>query len=120
MSRDGAVLLEVLIALAILGTAGVTAVTFLGAHMEAQRRSFQAETEVVRAERVLAATSLLRREELDMRLGQREVAGFQVLVQRPVETAYAIAVYRPSDEGFLRPLLATVVFHPRGGSDGES
>ena len=98
MMRDerGIALLEALVALAILSTAGVA---FVGLGRAA-----------VEADRFLTATTLLRRQELDERLGHHEVGEFVVHIQRPEPTLYRLAIAEtvaPEVE-----LLVTVVYRP--------
>ncbi len=108
MSRHGGVLIEVLVALAILSSAGVSTVVLLTAHARAQAHVQESEEEVVQAERLLAASALLTRAELDQRLGTRVVRGFEVAVSRPESELYRIAVARPGG-----PEVLVTVVHRR-------
>jgi len=109
--RAGATLLEVLVALAILGIAGIGALQEIATATSHFRSASRAEREVEEANRVLSAWTLLSQEELDQRLGRQAVGEFVVDTQRPEVSLYriGIALARASD----RELLSTVVY--RGG-----
>ena len=111
-ANAGAALLEVLAALVILGTAGTAMVELVGAGLRSERDSRQREQSLAAEERVLTAMTLLRREEYDRRLGQRQIGEFLIDVQRPEQTLYRIAVTEvraPQVED-----LVTVVYRPDG------
>lgn len=88
----GVALLEALVALVILATAGISVVSVLGAGMRAERDARIRERTLATEERVLTAMTLLKREELDQRIGRRWVGEFFVDVQRPERTLYRIAI----------------------------
>lgn len=117
MNRRGAVLIEVLVALAILSLAGTSAISYLAALLEAEAAQIERMREMRRAERLLTATALLTESELGRRLGVRPAEDFLVWVDRPEPYLFRIGISpaaRPSAE-----LLATLV-HRRGeGSDGS-
>lgn len=85
-------MLEALVALAILATAGISVVSVLGAGLRAERDARARERTLAAEERVLAAMTLLKREELDQRIGRRTIGEFVVGVQRPERTLYRIAI----------------------------
>lgn len=108
--RRGAALLEVLVAIAILGGAGVGFIGALAEPLATARRAAARERTIETADRVLAAMTLLTRGDLDRWLGRREVGEFVTHVARPEPTLYRIAVAErraPDHE-----LLVTVVFRP--------
>ena len=112
MRRDerGVALLEVLVALAILGGVGAALVATLAAGIRARHEISEREMEMKRADRILAATSLLSRPDLDRRLG-RHLAGEMLLeIQRPNPVLYRLSV-SPSHHPNL-DLLTTVVYRP--------
>lgn len=88
----GVVLLEVLVALVVLATAGIALVETVGAGLRAERDARQREKVLGQEERLLSAHTLLNRSELDQRIGRREIGEFIVDVQRPERTLYRIAV----------------------------
>lgn len=106
----GVMLLEALVALLILSVAGVALVGMTGAALRAELEAEKEERTIAQADRVLAAASLLRREELDQRLGSHPVGEFLVLIQRPPpeRTLYRIAVAEAGAPDL--ELLVTVVY----------
>lgn len=93
MTRErGAVLLEVLVALTIVTVAGLSVVGLLGAGLRAEQEARDREGVLATEERVLAAMTLLRRSELDQRIGRRAIGEFMVDVGRPERTLYRIAI----------------------------
>jgi type II secretory pathway component PulJ len=88
----GAALLEVIVALAILASAGLSSVALLNAATRAVADARERERVLAAEERVLAAVTLLRRAELDQRIGRHDVGEFVVIVQRPERTLYRIAI----------------------------
>lgn len=109
----GVALLEVLVALVILATAGVGLVEMVGAGLRAERDARQRERILAIEERVLSALTLLNRRELDQRIGRREIGEFIVDVQRPESVLYRIALLQqqsPTVED-----LVTVVYRPERG-----
>lgn len=111
--RRGAALLEVIVGLAILATSGTALVAAVGNTLERERAMLQREQELVAMERVLAATSLLTREELDQRLGDRRVGEFVVAVTRPSPELFTIGI-RPVSRA--EALLVTLVYRPETGT----
>lgn len=109
-SRAGFALLEALLALAILGTAGLSLVALVRAGLESERRAGVEEAAVETSSRVLTAMTLLTREDLDRRLGRHAIGEFTIEVQRPDRALYRVAIAaagRPAHE-----LLVTVVYRP--------
>ncbi len=104
----GVALLEVLAALAILGVAGLSCIELVVTGTRAVVTARQRERELADEERLLAAYTLLRREDLDRRLGDRSVSPYVVNVQRPERTLYRIALLRQAAPGVED--LVTVVY----------
>lgn len=109
-AESGVALLEVLVALAIVSAGGVATVAVLGAGLRAEHDALRRERTGAAEERVLAAMTLLRREELDQRIGRHEVGEFAVTVQRPEPTLYRIAI-GAKETGVEE--LVTVVYRSR-------
>ena len=105
--RRGAALLEVLVGLAILALSGTALVSAVSEAIHREREVLQREQELVAMERVLAATTLLTRDELSRRLGDRAVGEFAVSVARPAAELFEIRI-RP--QGSQQGGLATLVF----------
>jgi len=108
LSRRGAVLLEVLVALAILSIAGLSLVTFLDAGLANERDAVIRERELADEDRLLAALTLLKRSDLDQRLGRHPLGDFVVDIARPERTLYRIALSR--GESPQAEELVTVIY----------
>ncbi len=93
-NERGAVLLEVLVAMVILATAGIGLVEVVGAGLRAERDAREREQTLAAEERVLAAMTLLNRTELDQRIGRRQIGEFVIDVKRPERALYRIAILR--------------------------
>ena len=103
-------MLEVLIALAILSTAGTAMVELVGAGVRSEHDARLSEQTLAAEERVIAAMTLLKREDFDRRLGRREVGELVVDVERPERTLYRIAIARTGSPQVED--LVTVVYRP--------
>ncbi len=95
-AERGVALLEVLIALVILATAGVSLVGLLGAGLRGEQDARERERTLANEDRLLAGLTLLKRADLDRRIGRHEVGEFVVDVQRPERTLYRIAIAQTS------------------------
>ena len=104
----GIALLEVLAAVVILTIAGLSLVSLVAQATVSTTTSREREIEQADEERLLAATTLLTRADLDVRLGARTVGPYVVTVERPERTLYRIAVERGEAPGVED--LVTVVF----------
>jgi hypothetical protein len=98
------------VALVILATAGTALVELVGAGLRSERDARERERTLAAEERVLAAMTLLKREDFDRRLGQRRVGEFSVDVQRPERTLYRIAIAEARSAHVED--LVTVVYRP--------
>lgn len=121
-SRRGAVLLEAIIALAILSVAGMAAVTLVSQSADAVRRARLAEAEMREADRFFTAVSLWTREDLDRRLGDRPQGLWRLMIQRPSPTLYEVVL---TDSARTREILSSALFRPEsprpepGSADDE-
>ncbi|MGH7537681.1 MAG: type IV pilus modification PilV family protein [Gemmatimonadales bacterium] len=106
----GVALLEVLVAVAILGVAGIGLLELVGAGTRAVAEARVRERELADEERLLAAYTLLARGDLDRRLGRRMVGPYIADVQRPERTLYRIALIRTETADVED--LVTVVYRP--------
>jgi hypothetical protein len=104
----GVALIEVLAAVAILGVAGLALVELVAGGTRAVALARDRERELADEERLLTAWSLLRRDELDQRIGERVVGPYVVRVQRPERGLYRLAVERRAAPGIEE--LVTVVW----------
>jgi len=108
-ARDGVVLLEVLVALAILGVVGAaTAAMALGAG-DTVRRAQRADDEINRASALLEAVALWPREDLDRHLGRRAQGEWLMNVGHPVPALYTVSL---TDSTGTHDLLRTALFRP--------
>lgn len=112
MSARGVALLEVLIALTIFSIAGLTAIEQLDQLAQTETQSETRERRLADADRLMTAISLLTREDLDRRLGRREVGPWLVEVQRPRLTLYRVEI---GDGG--TPDLTTLLYRPEPHRD---
>lgn len=110
MREKGVVLLEALVAVAVLSVIGVSAIGFVAASLEGSTRLAEREEELLAASNVLTAMALLSRAELDERIGLREVADFVVWVDRPERDLYRLGV-APADHPAAE-VISTLVFRP--------
>lgn len=88
----GVALLEVLVSLLVLSLAGLGTVGLITAALHEEHEAVSRERALASAERVLAATTLLTRSELDIRIGRSWVGNLLIDIQRPEQTLYRIAV----------------------------
>jgi prepilin-type N-terminal cleavage/methylation domain-containing protein len=91
-AERGVALLEVLVAVAILGTAAIGFVGLVAGGTQATIAAQDRERQLADEERLLAAYTLLARKDLDRRLGTHAVGVYLVEVQRPERTLYRIAI----------------------------
>jgi len=109
-AEAGVVLLEVLVALAVLAAGGLALAGAVSAGLRSEADARTRERTLATEERVLAAVSLLGRGDLDQRLGRHAVGEFAIDVERPEPTLYRIALadtIAPEVDA-----LVTVVYRP--------
>lgn len=116
MNSRGIALLEVLVALVILTAAGVALVGLVGSGLHGEQDARTRERVLASEERVLAATTLLKRDELDQRIGRHSVGEFVVNIQRPEPTLYRIAI---AETGSAQVEDLVTVVYRREPSDGR-
>jgi Cys-tRNA synthase (O-phospho-L-seryl-tRNA:Cys-tRNA synthase) len=108
-AREGVVLLEAIVALVILATAGATIVTMTAEAAHAVHQVRGAEEEVRAANAFFSAVSLWSREDLDRHLGDRVQGSWMMRVDRPAPTLYVATL---SDTATHRALLRTSLYRP--------
>ena len=106
-AERGVALLEVLVALAILSGAGLALLDLVTAGLRAERDARERERVLVVEERVLTALTLLKRAELDQRLGRHPIGELVVDIERPERTLYRIAVM-PAQSPQVEDLVTVV------------
>lgn len=109
-AERGVALLEVLAAVMILGVAGLALVELVAGGTRAAAVARDREKELADEERLLTAWSLLKREELDQRIGDPMVGPYVIRLQRPERGLYRLAVERRGAPGVEE--LVTVVYRP--------
>jgi type II secretory pathway pseudopilin PulG len=113
-SERGIALLEVLVAVMILGITGVSFLELVTAGTRAVGVARERERVMADEERLMAAYTLLSHSDLDRRLGQRQVGPYLVRVQRPERSLYRIALGIKGTA--TQEDLVTVVFRPEPSS----
>ncbi|HEX2781019.1 MAG TPA: hypothetical protein VHM30_16085 [Gemmatimonadaceae bacterium] len=112
--RRGAILLEAIVALAILVFAGAAVVAALAQSFHAVEAALRADREMEEASGYLDVVALWPRADLDRHLGDREQGPWRMRVERPLSTVYEVTL---SDSTGMRQLLRTRLFLPREGAD---
>ena len=107
--RRGAALLEAIVAMAILGTAGIAALTLASEAARAVDHARQAETELRQASAFMEAVALWTRDDLDRRLGDRPQGEWRLRIHRPEPELYTVIL---TDSLGVESLLATSLFRP--------
>jgi hypothetical protein len=109
-NRAGAALLEVMVALVILVASGAAAMGAAHTALAAEQRAAVREAELLDGERLLTALVLLRRADLDQRLGVRSAGPWWVQILRPEPTIYRISLARETHPDHA--VLVTLVHRP--------
>jgi type II secretory pathway pseudopilin PulG len=107
--RKGIALLEALVALVILTTAGATAVTMAGEAARDIQRARRAEGAMREANAFFDAVSLWSRDDLDRHLGNRHQGAWLMRVDRPAPTLYIATL---TDTTSHIEILRTSLFRP--------
>lgn len=107
VKRPGAVLLEIMIALAVLATVGGTSAWMCSEAIRAVSRAHAAEVEIRGANRLLIAVSLWPREDLDRHLGDTPQGPWRLRVDRVQPDLYEVTL---ADTATGRVLLGTALF----------
>lgn len=110
LGRIGAVLLEAVVALLILTTAGSSLLARSVQELDLLSRQLDLEDQIMDAEKLLGRVATLDRSDLVLRLGARTEGEFQVSVSRPRSSVFRLAVSNRSASN--RELLVTLVYRP--------
>ena len=108
-ARSGVVLLEALVALLILTTAGAAAVTMVAEGARDIQRVRSAESGMRAASAFFDAVSLWSRDDLDRHLGNRPQGDWIMRVDRPDPELYVVSL---TDSATKVELLRTSLFRP--------
>ncbi|HET7586180.1 MAG TPA: hypothetical protein VFK13_14805 [Gemmatimonadaceae bacterium] len=106
-ARRGAILLEAIVAMAILGLAGTAAATYASATMHEVDRARAREKRFTRAADFLDAVALWPRADLDRHLGIRREGPWRLEIERIRPTLYVVVL---SDSTSGQRLLRTSLF----------
>ena len=106
-ARQGAVLLEAIVALTILAIVGAAVTALAIDSARAVERARAADVEAQRASALLDAVALWSREDLDRHLGARGEGQWRMVVERPLPTLYTVTL---ADSSGDRVLLRTTLF----------
>lgn len=112
--RRGAVLLEVIVAMTILATAGLASAAYALQASSAVATARHAERELETAHAFIDAVALWPREEIEQRLGVREQGAWHLELQRTGAVLYAATL---SDAANGEILLSTTLYRPRDGDE---
>ncbi len=110
-TRDGVVLIEILVAIMILGSGGAALAGRIVQELHQVEILRDREAELFEAEQLIARAALLTRGELELRLGRRPAGNLLLITSRPASTVFRLAVSRADAPG--NELLVTLV-HRRG------
>jgi len=110
MRRSGAVLLEAIVALAILSIAGTWAVAMANQASIALHQAIDADRDIERASAFVDAVSLWPREDLDRHLGDRAEGPWTLMIQRETLVLYDVTLTDGPPPG--RVLLHTTLYRP--------
>jgi Tfp pilus assembly protein PilV len=113
--RRGALLLETLVGIVLLVTAGLAMVASIGQTLSTAREVHRREEEVRSASDALDAISLWPRATLDARLGRTRWRDWNIRIDRLTPTLYRVAI---ADTVKSVVLLETSIYTP-GPANGE-
>jgi type II secretory pathway pseudopilin PulG len=99
--QGGAVLLEVLVALAVLGTVASAAAWRTGEWLQTVRHVHDVEAEVRAGQALLSAVSLWPRDDLDRHLGGSAQGPWTLLVERATPDLYQVALRDTASRAIL-------------------
>jgi hypothetical protein len=99
-------LLEAVVALAILGVSGAATLSSMAAARETQAAAYARERRFLDAVHLMDAASLWSTAELDRRLGRHAQGEWALEIQRTDKSIYRLAVF---DRSEAAPLLLTFV-----------
>lgn len=114
--RRGVVLLEALIALALIGTVALSTLALSASDTDAVKRLLVRSDEISEASRFLELVALWTRDDLDRRLGTRPQGPYRLRILRPMRTVYTLELLDSKTE---RLMLATAVYRPEALNDSQ-
>lgn len=105
----GAALLEAIVALTVLVTAGTAAVSLASQSAQAVHAAHDREAEMRSASAFLEAVALWTRDDLDRRLGDRPQGSWRLRIDRPAPELYVVVL---TDSTGTIEILRTALFRP--------
>jgi hypothetical protein len=114
-ARRGVVLLDAMLAMALIGIGAIATLAMTRERSERIRQLIVRSEEMAQASAFMDAVSLWPRRDLDLRLGARQQGPYTLIVQRPRRTLYELEL---RDTERDRVLLRTAVFRPEADSAG--
>lgn len=115
-NRTGAALLEVMIALVILASAGLAATALAREAAHAVEHARAADRALARANAFMEAVALWPREDLDLRLGERAQGPWRLRIVHAIPTLYQVVLI---DGESGREIIRTVLYRPERDGAGE-
>ena len=106
-TRPGMVLLETIVALAVLAVGATSIVALAASSLDAVSRADEADAETRQASALLEAVSLWPRADLDRHLGDRPEGRWDLRIDRPTPTLYTAVL---SDSTTRVVLLSTSLY----------
>jgi hypothetical protein len=114
--RPGVVLLEALVALALISTAALSMLALTATDSENIARLIARSREISAAGAFMEAASLWSRTELDQRLGSRQQGPYELRILRPAPSVYTLELF---DSMTGQALLSTAVHRPEAPVEPE-
>lgn len=104
-AEAGSTLLEVIVALAILSTAGTAALVLTSQVSHTVERTRAVEREMREASAFLEVVALWPRHDLDLRLGERRQGRWRLWIDRSAPTLYVVVLRDSTGHELLRTSL---------------
>lgn len=114
--RSGFTLLELIVAITLLGTVGTALVALVRQTRATMDQALASEMRVRHASRTLHELSRETRAQLERRIGRRRSDAYEVRVDRESHDLFALALV---DTATGVVLVETIVHRPRRGVDGR-
>ena len=108
--RSGGALLEVIVAMTIIATAGLAIVAGAREAVHVVERARTADRQLARASAFLEVVALWPREDLDLRLGERIQGEWRLRIERPLPTLYTVSLIK---EATGEEILQTSLYRVR-------
>ena len=114
--RTGVAIIEVMVAMTILATAGVALLSMARSHLAGVALAESRDAESRRVNALMVAASLWSPSDLDRHLGQRRQGPWTMIVDRAHPSLYRVAI--ADSTGAV--LLDTWLYRPEGNGAGDA